>query len=181
MLILQVIGCYQLRRPICTWCTLNQQHLRHFVKHSQPFLDQLIRNFTIAVFSFHSASSLIPRSLAVLKVWGRDYSACLFAFASFTWLALHLNFLRLLFVTPLCLALCHYFFGTAVCWLHSADPQYGTMSMTKFIMNTTQLHYNKGTVVMYHVPTYQITLPTQLYRETPWQLLLLVTMNVGIE
>ena len=114
MLILQVIGCYQLRRSICTWCTLNQQCMRHFVKHSQPFLDQLIWNFTTAVFSLHSASSLVPRPLAVLKVWGQDYSACLFAFASFTWLALHLNFLRLLFFTPLCLALCHYFFGTAM-------------------------------------------------------------------
>ena len=90
---------YKLHRPICLSCTLNGQYMRHSVKH--PLLYQLVCNFTITVFSLLVFAS----------------------FTSFTWLALHLNFLRLLFFTPpVYIALCNCFFGTEICYLHSADP-----------------------------------------------------------
>ena len=56
---------YQLRRPICISCTLNEQYKRHFVNHSHPLLYQLICNFTIAVFSL-----LVFASISFLHLVG---------------------------------------------------------------------------------------------------------------
>ena len=58
------------------WCTLNEQYVRHFVRHSYPLLDQLICNFTITIFSL-------------------DLLVC-FAFTFFTLLASRLHFLEIL-------------------------------------------------------------------------------------
>ena len=68
-------------------------------------------------------SSLPARSVTLLLL-SFYFTLLVFAsFTSFTGLALHLNFLRLLFFTPpVHIALCNCFFGTEICYLHSADP-----------------------------------------------------------